>query len=579
MAFKVESVMASPTPSPLPNSAQAVAWLASALGLANVRGGTSRVSESTAKRIAACNPSVSDNKISALLEDLVDGLFTPSYLAARGLKGERAAEHRTVLLAGLEGALAVWDRFAALVNRADHGERATIVQFWGATALGEIGIRIAAYVTLYGQVAPAWRRIGTWMRKPGIAEALRKLRESGKTRISDAALRKKSKLQPHTFRDLREGRRLPKEDTLLRLARALSRPHLNEGPAVDEITFELRLACLVARLRDALAAHPDVAKALDLVHKLQLKFYVHDLRRYFSTELASIVAMGSHWPRWSEVHERFKHVLMGNVFHLVAGMNADVVRFEAEYQRLAEQDQSEAFRHAANHCHALAVQARESVSGIPGWERTTGGDTVRLLEDVASMFLAIADDDTPQESRLDREAFRAKCLCDEALAPWNRYTPEQKDALYRRAVEMDPACAYVRGQYGSFLVGDSSRIDEAIQHFRIAVMLDEDYREARLILAGALVDTGRHAEALEHVDVLERHDGLSSRTAFVRGSALLGLGEPSAARALFERVLEVSLHDVLGHAGMSAALEALGDRRGVRRHQRMFDLLSGRRRG
>ncbi len=55
----------------VPTGMEALAWLASALRLSEVRGGTAGFSERTAKRIASGSALVSADKMTALLVDLV----------------------------------------------------------------------------------------------------------------------------------------------------------------------------------------------------------------------------------------------------------------------------------------------------------------------------------------------------------------------------------------------------------------------------------------------------------------------------------------------------------------------------
>ncbi len=567
--------MVSPT-QPLPTAAQAIAWVASALALADVRSGTQTFSESTVKRIAACDPSVSDEKVSALLAGVVEGVFQPKYLAGRGLDDNTAAQHRGVVLAGLEGALAVWGRLASVVNAADDRQRPAVIQLMSVVALGDISARLAAYLALYGHVVPSWRRIGSWTRKPGIAEALSQLRERANHRASDAKLREGAGIEPHTFRDLRTGRHLPKENTLLGLARALAPLHVDDGLTAEEIVVELRLARLIACVREALSKSPELARAVAFEIRT-FDFYVSDLRRYSPRDLAGIVAAGTQWSRWPEVHARLQHVLLGDVVSIAAAMKAEADQAETEFRLIAETDPRAALRSSADRCRLLAAQARESVSACPGWERTTAADLVAMWEGSAAVFSAVADGRPPPRASLDRDTLKAKCLCDQAVAPWSNLSRGQQHALFHQAVETDPACAYVRFQYGAFLAQDDSQADEAIRHLGVAVMLDDDYNEARGVLATALLGAGRHEEALQHVDVLERREGPSSTTTFVRGAALLGLGQAEAARDVFQARLRAARRDLVGHLGMAEALEALGDHRLARRHRRVFELLSGRR--
>ena len=571
MALDEKSVMATPPLPRLPTSAQALAWIATALRLSDMRSGTSEVSAATAKRIAGCHPSVSDAKVTALLTGLVDALFTPAYLAARNVKGDEIAAHRTVLLAGIEGGLGAWDRFACFLNVASNAERPALLMPLGVLVLDEIGIRLAAYLTLYGNVVPAWRRTESSLTFDGIAGTLQSLRKRSRPKTSDAALGKKARVASHTFRDLRDGRRLPKEDTLLALAQALSRPGV-DGLTMDDVTFELRLACLVAEVRKALELHRDVAAELPSV-----RVHLFDFRRYGPVDLAEIVAQGRQWSRWLEVQDRVQVEVRSELVRSFMTMKADMERSARAVERLSEQDPEKALQLAAEQIRKMGELSREMLGGFPSSERSLPGDVTRLIESLSAKFLAIAEGRTvPENVGIDLDAFEAKSLCAQALAPWSRLTRDQREDLYRQAVEMDPSCAEVRVELARFLKGDG-RSGEAVQHLKLAVMLDGTYSLARKALADALLDAGRYEEVLDHVDLLERQIGLSSQLTLLRGASLLRLGRATAAFDVFDRALRASPQDGICHGGMSEVLEAQGDHAGARRHRQAFETLLGQR--
>jgi transcriptional regulator with XRE-family HTH domain len=422
------TAMPSPTPAslrPLLMASEAIAWLASALRCAAVRGGNDAISESTAKRVAGSSAYVSAEKTTALLNNLLDALFTEAYLRGHGLDVQEAADHRALLVAGVEGALVVWDRFAAIGNTCDCDERALVIPMLGVGLLTDLSARIAAYLVRYGRVVPALRRLLDPRPALTFAEALRRIRARARHTISDAELlrasqRGKSKVDRNTLRDLMRGKRLPREETILLLAHGLASLGIPEANGRDatapDLELELRFATLLSELGEALGADRDLGDAVAGQHG-PLHFFTSDLRRYPATDLAEIVVRGTQWPRWSEVHARFSKVLENDLFQIVRGVEADAERQARELRSRSQSDPSAGYEMMAAHYRSLAAMTRNGSGQVPGGERSTAGDLVRSFEQTAELWAALAAGREPPKYEGLGDTFRAKCLCDHALAP------------------------------------------------------------------------------------------------------------------------------------------------------------------
>lgn len=551
----------------LPTGMEALAWVASALRLSEVRGGTAGFSERTAKRIASGSALVSADKMTALLVDLVRFAVGP-YLKARGLGVQEVAAHEHLFLAAIEGALALWDHFAAIRNAADAEERHGIDVMIGALVVQDLMLRVAALNIAHARTLPVLRNALRWD-GPGVAGALRDLRARAARKTSDASLAKAARISSNALRACRDGLEVPSERTLMRLAKALAALGVDGAPSEAEVLFELRVASLLAKGRVAAA----LVLTDDLVsfHSGTLRFLMSDLRRYDPRELIVAVATGTDWPRWREVHHRMSIAIA----HWLGGELVERERRRMqEFLSLPDRPDAQA-RWLADDMEQLAATTRASITTCPGWERTAGAELVRWTEDMRDLFGAVAEGRPAPAGHHFGDTFEAKCLVDRAIAPWERHSPEQRERLLFEAVERDPACAYARYHLGFFLASEAKRFHEAIVHLRAAVTVDEDYDEARELLISALLCADRRAEALQVVEDLERRTGVTAETLDFRGQLHFIAKEYEQARVSFEKVLALDDRDVRGHEGMAAALDALGDRAGSRRHTQAAKTYAG----
>ncbi len=258
-------------------------------------------------------------------------------------------------------------------------------------------------------------------------------------------------------------------------------------------------------------------------------------------------------------------------------MNATAERQAEAFRSRLKSDPSAAHGLMAAHFRELAAQMHGSGSQVPGGQRSTAADLVRSFEQMAELWTALAEGREPPKTAPLGDTFLAKSLCDHALAPWNELTLEQQREQYQAAVELDPACAYVRLRYAMFLRGHERDLAEAERHLDVAVMLDDTYDEARLLLAAVLLQQGKPQHAILHIGVLESRLGTTAPLLTLRGYAQLGFARADLADEAFVRALEIAPRDVAAHVGRARALRALGDVSQARRHEQSAQLFAGER--
>ena len=103
----------------------------------------------------------------------------------------------------------------------------------------------------------------------------------------------------------------------------------------------------------------------------------------------------------------------------------------------------------------------------------------------------------------------------------------------RRAIELDPLSVNINAELGRLFLYQR-QYDAAIEQERKTLQMDPDFGVARQLLAVALIQKGRYAEALE---VAERE---SSRSGFVVARAHLKLGHKAAAQKVVSDFLALS---------------------------------------
>ena len=229
--------------SPLvPFAGELLLWAAGALRLSVIRSGDADTSEATAKRVAAGSASVRGERIRVLSHSLIGALFEEPYLAARGFGSIETDLLLVQLTAVLEWFLEQWDVLATGANHIGP----PFVFLAGHELCLESALRLSALCTRY----PFWHldllACASHWEGSGISGALKALRSSCPRPPSEQALYERAGIAKNTFKSLRDGKRLPQEENVLRLASALAHFGAQRGEGARseaDIRFSLRGTC------------------------------------------------------------------------------------------------------------------------------------------------------------------------------------------------------------------------------------------------------------------------------------------------------------------------------------------------
>lgn len=288
---------------PIPFAGELLLWAAGALRLSVIRGGDGHTSEATAKRAATGSARVRGERIRALARSFVGALFEGPYLAACGFEPVEVELLHVQLAAVLEWFLeSAGTTSRQAPTKSDQGSSSS----QASTSLRKrlCGFRPCACGTHWHldllACAPHWRGLG-------VSGSLEALRLSCKRPPSDQAIYEKAKIAKNTFKHLRDGKRLPQEENVLRLAKALS--HFGaQGPrrvlSEAEVRFSLRIACLVAEAHQKASWGAATAEGLSSFWQM-LSFFLAALRGAPEEALNELAAHGYSARAWPLVSLRF----------------------------------------------------------------------------------------------------------------------------------------------------------------------------------------------------------------------------------------------------------------------------------
>ena len=166
---------------------------------------------------------------------------------------------------------------------------------------------------------------------------------------------------------------------------------------------------------------------------------------------------------------------------------------------------------------------------------------------------------------LSKDYMRAASYNNLATAYRERGDLARAIELYRTALTLDENYAQAHSNIGSALAasGDPQR---AIEHYRQAIAIDADTGDLRFNFGNALLAANRYAEAAEQFgfavqawpEDAEAHNNL--------GIALASAGSMADAAAAFREAVRLDPAGALAHRNLGIALEELGDADGAQRH-------------
>ncbi|WP_437900367.1 tetratricopeptide repeat protein [Sorangium sp. So ce124] len=574
-------------PGPLPMRGGLLALLASAFRLRErIQDRPGGMSTTTAKRVLGDEPQVRSEKRAALVRVLLEALFTPDYLAARGLTRKEIYIHNELVAAALEDVLDRWDELARLLNPsalpADSFFFSSLLQSTGL--LADVLVRCAAYLVLYRDIHSVLEAIPAWYQQPGLQGVYDDLVRRARRGVpSQERLRRDTRLDKRTLQAIRRGTgELPQGETLVQLASAFATydvaSHTGGRLSAAEIELELRVACAVARVR----AHAQTDPSLSVIlgeHFAHLRRLRSELRAYTRDELAVIVVRGMRSPYADALRRVAQTHAIESIFSLVMQEEQRAARIHA----LINTQPEKAMREIAAEMSDMAQRVRRDLEQHEFLETSKVPRLlVRILEQgtalVTELTKSPAERSTATEAAFrslyeSNDELEAESLVLRALAPWEHLTAAAREALLREAVARSPSSVFARGYLADHLVRHG-RIDEAIAHLYAILGERPDDHETREHLALLLVEAAPR-EALAEAEAALEHGGRTAASHYVHGECLIKLNRPSDAEASFQRALKMNPHHSPSLDGLSRCRRALGDEREARRLEQQAAFYGG----
>jgi len=141
-----------------------------------------------------------------------------------------------------------------------------------------------------------------------------------------------------------------------------------------------------------------------------------------------------------------------------------------------------------------------------------------------------------------------------------RQTAEYRDlnALYTATLKKNPGCWMAHYNLG-IVLGEQGETDQAIDHYRQAIILRSDYAEAHYNLGRLLVEQGRLDEAIDHYEKAVEINPADPEAQNNLGVTLFGIGRVDDAIAHYRKALEIQPNYVEASCNLANALIAKGD--------------------
>lgn len=178
----------------------------------------------------------------------------------------------------------------------------------------------------------------------------------------------------------------------------------------------------------------------------------------------------------------------------------------------------------------LAVRADKGTFEAKTGQMLLDFDLGELREDVVRVLRP--------KTRADRQRVAFELYLRAAELDERPETVAEAEALYRRAVDLDPDLAIAYTNLGNihFRRGEE---DPAVALYQKALTIDENQPEARYNLGYVLLDRGSPKEAVVHFESAIRADGSFADAHFYLAMAYEAVGERGKARPSWKRYLEL----------------------------------------
>jgi TolB-like protein/Flp pilus assembly protein TadD len=168
---------------------------------------------------------------------------------------------------------------------------------------------------------------------------------------------------------------------------------------------------------------------------------------------------------------------------------------------------------------------------------------------------ALASQAVAKALELDQTLGEAHCIVG-LLAFYCDFDWAAAERSFRRALELSPGCADAYDYYG-WMCSALERYDEAVELLRRAKELDPVAHPTDL--AGALLRSGRHREAIEEAERAIEFDPALARGHSTKGWALIQTGRSTEGVAAVKRAAELTQGGTLFLAQLGQAYAVTGD--------------------
>jgi predicted O-linked N-acetylglucosamine transferase (SPINDLY family) len=145
----------------------------------------------------------------------------------------------------------------------------------------------------------------------------------------------------------------------------------------------------------------------------------------------------------------------------------------------------------------------------------------------------------------------------EAIAAFQAGRPDQAEKLFRDIARKRPNDVDAQRMIG-FLCNQSGRHADAVVHFDVVLRLNRKQPQINYLRGTSLLALNRHAEALVDFDRALVIDGPHPDTYLNRGAALQKLQRHAEAIESYDRAIALDRVYVLAHTNRAAALEEMG---------------------
>ncbi len=191
------------------------------------------------------------------------------------------------------------------------------------------------------------------------------------------------------------------------------------------------------------------------------------------------------------------------------------------------------------------------------------GDHFQYLASIGPLALAAAGITSAfgrlkSGARVFEPAFCAVLLALLGTLTWRQCANyRDSETLWRASLAQNPRCWMAQNNLGG-LLGQTSRLDEAMTHLRLALEIRPDYAEAENNLANALNRAGRPAEALAHYErALQLKPNYPTFCSNL-GSVLLQLKRPNESLTYLEKAVQGASKDANAQSNLANTLLELG---------------------